>query len=56
MTVHYRRIVSADINREGDIRGHHEPYMYIIQQHFASDKALGLTKIARHVLSGTLLF
>lgn len=55
MPVQYRRIVSADINREGEIRGHYEPYMYIIQQRFASDKALCRAKIARHVLPGVLL-
>lgn len=48
--------MSADINREGEIRGHYAPYMYIIQQPFASDKALWLAKIASHVFPGALLF
>lgn len=57
MPVHYRRVVSADINREGEIRGHYEPYMYIIRELFASGKAPPrLAKIASHFLPGTLLF
>lgn len=56
MTMQERRIVSADINREGEIHRPYAPYMYIIQPPFASDKALCLAKIARHILPGALPF